>query len=102
MTSDPGVTHLSRYVCGKLEEVAKRYDDFDEWAMVEETHRLPEWIRNEPGNSSREIPLLHILEAVGRSKDLQQIISGARQDALAADFFSETPSAALTSPAVAP
>ena len=67
MVKDPGVRLLSRYVARKLEEVATRYENLDEWGMVEITHKLPEWQINDPGDSSQEIPLAHILEAVGPS-----------------------------------
>jgi uncharacterized phage-associated protein len=87
MIADPGVGLLSRFVSRKLEEVATRYENYDEWQMVEETHKLPEWKRNDPGESSQEIPLVHILEAVGRDADLDKILSGAREDELARDAF---------------
>lgn len=90
MIDDPGVSHLSKFVSGTLEAVAERYDQFDEWDLAEETRKLLEWRRNDPGDSSREIPLLHILEAIGRANDLDRIVAGARQDALATDFFSES------------
>ena len=87
MIADPGAGLLSKFVTQKLEEVASRYDTFDEWAMVEETHRLPEWKRNNPGESSREIPLAHILEAIGRGGDLEKIVARAREDDRACNFF---------------
>ncbi|HET6883028.1 MAG TPA: Panacea domain-containing protein [Pirellulales bacterium] len=101
MTDDPGVTHLSRFVASKLEDVAKRYEDLDEWAMAEEACKLAEWQRNEPGDSVPEIPLLHILEAVGRGSDYDRIVAGARQDALAADFFSDSKAVSAAAPIAA-
>jgi uncharacterized phage-associated protein len=95
MLKDPGVRLLSRYVSRKLEEVAVRYENFDEWQMVEVTHKLPEWQKNAPGTSSREIPLADILEAVGRAGDLERIIANAREDERARTFFDE-PSAVAT------
>ncbi len=86
MIKDPGVKLLSRYISRKLEEVARRYENFDEWEMVEETHKLPEWRRNDPGTSSREIPLAHVLDAVGRLADLDRILANAREDENARDF----------------
>ena len=87
MVNDPGTSLLSKFIVQKLDEVALRYEQCDEWEMVEITHRLPEWQRNDPGESSKEIPLAHILEAVGRSDDLGKIIARARQDDYASDFF---------------
>ncbi len=91
MITDPGAGLLSRFVTRKLEEVATRYDALDEWAMVEETHKLPEWQKNDPGGSSREIPLADILEAVGRSADLDEIVAHAREDEQAGEFFCAIP-----------
>ena len=89
MISDPGSGLLSKFVARKLEEVAKKYDDCDEWAMVAVTHSLPEWKRNDPGESSKDIPLLDILEAIGRGTDIDKIIAGAQEDARARNFFGE-------------
>ena len=68
MVNDPGTSLLSKFIVQKLDEVALRYEQCDEWEMVEITHRLPEWQRNDPGESSKEIPLAHILEAVGKER----------------------------------
>jgi uncharacterized phage-associated protein len=87
MTADPGVGRLSRFVREKLEEVADRHEEDDEWDMVAKTHELLEWQRNNPGTSSKEIPLVDILEAVGRRDDLQVILDGARRDARVSAFF---------------
>jgi uncharacterized phage-associated protein len=89
MVTDPGIGLLSRYVSRKLNEVAKRYDDLDEWGMVAVTHAFPEWLQNDPGESSQEIPLAHILEAVGRGADLKEIVANAREDERASRFFRE-------------
>jgi uncharacterized phage-associated protein len=89
MIADPGVGSLSKYVSRKLDEVAGRYDSLDEWEMVEVTHGLEEWKRNDRGESCQEIPLLHILEAVGRGCDIDSIVDGAREDDRSSDFFRE-------------
>ncbi|MCA9260133.1 MAG: SocA family protein, partial [Planctomycetales bacterium] len=75
MHSDPGMTSLSRFMTRKLNEVADRYLDDDEWDMVEHTHQFPEWIKNDPGESSQSIPLQDILSAVGKSDDIDRIVS---------------------------
>jgi uncharacterized phage-associated protein len=87
LVKDPGVRLLSRYVSRKLSEVAARYEDYDEWQMVEVTHKLPEWQKNDPGTSSKQIPLADILEAIGRSADIERIIANAREDEQARAFF---------------
>lgn len=99
MTNDPGLSYLSKYVCRKLDEVSRKHDDFDEWAMVDETQRLPEWQQNAPGDPPREITLRQILEAVGRAADLEQIVADARDDARAEEFFTESEAAAIAASA---
>lgn len=89
MTADPGMGRLRRFTAEKLGEVARRHEGDDEWEMVRITHLLPEWIKNDPGCSSTEIPLLDILSAVGRDGDIARILENAQFDARAARFFSE-------------
>ena len=75
LARETGVGELSPYEIEKLEEIARRYEDKDEWDMVQLTHDLPEWIKNKPQDrSSRPIPLEDILAAVGRSQDAESII----------------------------
>lgn len=81
LKDDPGVPDLSRFELGILQRVAADYADKDEWDMVEITHGFPEWEKNDPGDSSRPIPLEDILEAVGRSADLKAIEQDARDEA---------------------
>jgi len=73
LVKDPGKGGLSDYEVRKLEEISDRYDACDEWDMVQLTHQFPEWRKNDPGTSSRPIPIEDILEAVGRSADLAAI-----------------------------
>ncbi len=89
MIDDPGVGRLSRFVTDTLESVASLHEQDDEWAMVEFTHLLTEWKKNDPGLSSKEIPLEDILAAVGRSTDLGRIVQGAIADEQSHTFFSD-------------
>lgn len=61
LKADPGKDLLSRYEVRKLNELSHRYRNMDAWEIVEETHKFPEWIKNNPGKSSRPIPLEDIL-----------------------------------------
>ncbi len=81
LVGDPGVAELSRFEIAVLNRVAETYADKDEWDMVEITHGFPEWKKNDPGDSSKPIPLEDILEAVGRSADLVSIEQDATDDA---------------------
>lgn len=71
--ADPGVGSLTRFDVETLRRVAAEHADLDEWALVDETHRLPEWIRNDPGDPSRTIPLADVLDALGL-RDREQSI----------------------------
>lgn len=73
LTEEPGVGALNRFEVETLQSIAKAYEDHDEWAMVAETHKLPEWIKNDPGRSSKVIPLADLLEAVGAPATEQDI-----------------------------
>jgi uncharacterized phage-associated protein len=81
MHDDPGIGAITPFFARKLTEVAERYQEMDEWAMVDLTHQFPEWQKNNPGKSSRPIPLHDILEAVGRAEDASDIIEFDRQQA---------------------
>jgi hypothetical protein len=71
---DPDVGQLSRYEIATLQEAARRHARDDEWELSRLTHEFPEWKKNNPGTSSRPIPLADILEAVGRAHSLQDIL----------------------------
>ncbi len=79
---EPDVGQLSKYEIAKLQEIAKKFEDNDEWDLVQFTHTLPEWKNNDPGNSSRTIPLAEILEAVGRSSDIEGLSKEAESLAI--------------------
>ena len=74
---EPGNGKLSKYEIGKLRDLTKRYENESEWDLVEITHQFAEWKRNDPGMSSKAIPLAHILAAVGRSTDEAAIVQEA-------------------------
>jgi hypothetical protein len=75
MHSDPGIGALSPFIATKLRDVADRHENDDEWAMVEITHKLPEWMKHNPGSSSETIPLQDILEALEISDEHDRIIA---------------------------
>ena len=88
LTKQPGVARLSRFEIEKLQEVARRHVNDDEWTMVEITHTFGEWIKNAPQNaSSQKIPIEDILEAVGRAAETEEILREAQQQRLMSDFF---------------
>lgn len=89
LINDPGNEELCPYEIKKLQEVWDRYRSKDEWDMVEITHELPEWKKNDPGNSAKKIPLADILEAVGRIDALEEIERQANESVALDSFFAE-------------
>ena len=87
LVNDPGNGELCPYEIDTLHAVWEQYRSKDEWDMVEETHNFPEWAKNDPGLSSKPIPLSDILEAIGRSADIERIEREARQAASFDELF---------------
>ena len=84
---DPGTDLLSEYEVQKIIKVAERYRDKTRWEMAELTHDFPEWAKNNPGQSSREIPLDDILEAGGKPNMKESIERAAEADRAFARVF---------------
>lgn len=89
MIDDPGNGKLSKYEIGKLRATTEKYADENEWDMVEIVHEFEEWKRNDPGKSSKPIPLEHILEAVGRAADKDAIMQDAHDQSAFERLFAE-------------
>lgn len=87
LAADPGNDQLCKYEIEKLQEVWDRYRHLDELDLVNETHKFSEWIKNDPGDSSKIIPLRDILEAVGRQAEAEEIEAQARESAAFSAFF---------------
>lgn len=83
LVKDPGIGELCKNDLKKLGELSERYRDKDDWEIVEETHEFPEWIKNNPGDSVRTIPMEDICEALGfesqRIERLKQHAEEVRQ-----------------------
>ncbi len=79
LVKDPDVGQLSRYEIETLQDTAQRHVDADEWDLSRLAHEFPEWKKNNPGTSSRPIPLADVLEAVGRAEALQEILEEASE-----------------------
>lgn len=80
---DPGHGQLCPYEVAKLREVSARHKDDNRWAMTDIVHQLPEWKKNNPGDSSRPIPLQDILASAGKGAMLREI----RETAEAEEHF---------------
>lgn len=87
LINEPGNSELCRYEINKLQEIWDRYRGDAEWDLVKKTHEFPEWKKNDPGTSSKPIPLSDILEAVGRKGDIEKIERDAKESVAFANFF---------------
>ncbi|HZL34856.1 MAG TPA: Panacea domain-containing protein [Tepidisphaeraceae bacterium] len=75
LVADPGVGRLTRYEIKKLQEVAERFADVDDWSVAEYTHNFAEWQKNQPPKgSSKNIPLDDLLEATGKLVEKSQLL----------------------------
>ena len=92
LVADPGDGLLCRYEIEKLQEVARRYRDKGRWAMKRLTHELPEYKQNDPGGSSKEIPVSDILGAAGKQRHAAAVGRAAQADLAFARVFRKRPS----------
>jgi uncharacterized phage-associated protein len=74
LVKEPGKDQLNRFEIRKLHELSTRYRELDDWDIVEETHQFKEWIKNNPGESSRPIPLKDVLAAVDMPPERIEIV----------------------------
>jgi uncharacterized phage-associated protein len=79
VVSDPDVGRLSKYEISKLQEVAKRHAEDDEWELSRLSHEFPEWIKNSRDSSSQVISLQDTLEAVGTGDATGRILEEAQE-----------------------
>ncbi len=79
--ADIGEGRLCPYEIKKLQEVAERYKEYDRWEMARITHKFPEYKKNKPGKSSKEIPLSDILKGhdeIGKLPDIERAAEADR------------------------
>ncbi len=85
--ADPGDEMLCKYEIDKLMEVARRHQDDDWRAMGKITHDLPEYKKNDPGKSSKEIPVSDILAAAGKQERTDAVARAASADLAFVQIF---------------
>jgi uncharacterized phage-associated protein len=89
LAADPGVGKLSRYEIGKLQDVAARFAEQNDWEVAEYTHGFPEWKKNQPtGHSAKPIPVDDLLEATGLSAMKDALLANERAEVAADRAFS--------------
>ncbi len=74
LINDPGNGKLCRYEIDLLQRIWNESRELGEWEVANKSHELPEFKENNPGDSSRPIPLTDLLKALGKSDWLQEII----------------------------
>lgn len=84
---DPGTDLLSKYEVEKIEDVARRHAEQTRWEVRDLTHEFPEWDQNNPGKSSREIPMEDVLAAGGKPEMMARIERAAEADRAFEDAF---------------
>ena len=67
------VSELSQAEVALIDEIFARFQGWDEWALVDFTHKLPEW--HDPQNSSTPISFEEILKAANVSEETIQAIA---------------------------
>jgi uncharacterized phage-associated protein len=78
LAHDLGPSALSRREVNLLNEVSAERLGRDDFDVAQETH-FEEWEKNHHEGTSTAIPLEHLIEAVGRSKDKDAILRDAEE-----------------------
>jgi uncharacterized phage-associated protein len=82
LSADPGVDELSRAEIDKLQEVAQRFAERNDWDVAEYTHEFEEWKRNKPARGSQKtIPLDDVFAATGLTAVKNQLLAEAAGEA---------------------
>ncbi len=87
LAEDPGSKQLSKAVVAKLHEIAVRYEDMDEWAMVEETHKLAEWQKAYVQGTKSAYPIRWEDALIAQGKE--RLIPEVERDEHASALFDE-------------
>lgn len=69
LVNDPGDGLLSEYEITKLRAVSAMRRGMTDYQIADETHKFPEWIKNQPPEGSKEDISLHdLLDALGMTE----------------------------------
>ena len=55
MIHDPGVSELTKYEIGLINEISRRFQDDDEWSVGHFTHSFKEFIRHKPDGVTKKV-----------------------------------------------
>ncbi len=91
LVSDADVDRLSRHEMNKLRDVAKRFDELDDYELADYTHDFQEWIQNKPDKGTcNPISFDDRLAGAGLGDDeKQRIIRDRTEDIAFAQMIQE-------------
>ena len=87
IVKEPGEDRLSEHDKQVISDVLARHGQLDQFQLRDLTHEFAEWRNNDPGSSSRPIPLRDILDALGRHQDIATLEQAQREDQYFAHIF---------------
>lgn len=89
LVNDPGVGKLTPYEIRKLQDVACRWANVNDWDVAEYTHGFEEWRKNQPAKGgSKPIPIDDLLAATGRADIKDKLLAEGAAATLADRIFS--------------
>ena len=89
LSSDPGVSALSRYEVGILNEISAKYAQLDDWDVADVTHVFDENIKSYVVDKSTVISAEVLIEAVGRGAEREEIIRDSEEKVYLDYLFAE-------------
>ena len=87
IAEEPGEDRLSEHDKNVISDVMRRYGELDQFQLRDLTHKFAECRNNDPGSSSRPIPLRDILEALGRHEAAETAEQAQLEDQHFASIF---------------
>jgi len=87
LINDPGNGKLCRYEIELLKRIWDENRELGEWDVAKKSENLPEFMKNNPGASSRPIPLIDLLDAIGKSDWLQEITESSVESSAPRQIF---------------
>jgi uncharacterized phage-associated protein len=88
LKKDPGTGLLCQYEREILDSIFSKFEGMNRWDVVDETHQLPEYIKNKPEPGRREwIPLKDIFNGIEKPELLACVIKNMEEDNKLTQFF---------------
>ncbi len=80
LINDPGNGKLCRYEIELLRRIWEENRGLGVWDVAKKSETFQEFIKNNPGTSSKQIPLTDLLDALGRQDWFEAILEDAQDD----------------------